>query len=82
MPYQNNVFGSAGPTQDTVGNLLNIKQMLPFRNAVVPTGTSSVIGLHDSNHTFYISTVRRTAIWSIGPSVPLPTATYDKAGVE
>jgi hypothetical protein len=29
LPFQNNVFGGAGPTHDAVGNALNIQPMLP-----------------------------------------------------
>jgi hypothetical protein len=30
LPFQNNVFGGAGPTHDAVGNVLNIQPVLPF----------------------------------------------------
>lgn len=30
LPFQNNVFGGAGPKHDAVGNVLNIQPVLPF----------------------------------------------------
>ena len=30
LPFQNNVFGGAGPNHDAVGNVLNIQPVLPF----------------------------------------------------
>jgi hypothetical protein len=30
LPFQNNIFGGAGPTHDAVGNVLNIQPVLPF----------------------------------------------------
>ncbi len=30
LPFQNNVFGGAGPQHDAVGNVLNIQPVLPF----------------------------------------------------
>ncbi len=30
LPFQNNIFGGAGPTRNAVGNVLNIQPVLPF----------------------------------------------------
>ena len=30
LPFQNNIFGGAGPDHDAVGNVLNIQPVLPF----------------------------------------------------
>jgi hypothetical protein len=30
LPFQNNIFGGAGPTHNAVGNALNIQPVLPF----------------------------------------------------
>jgi hypothetical protein len=30
LPFQNNIFGGAGPQHDAVGNVLNIQPVLPF----------------------------------------------------
>lgn len=30
LPFQNNIFGGAGPTHNAVGNVLNIQPVLPF----------------------------------------------------
>ena len=30
LPFQNNIFGGAGPNHDAIGNVLNIQPVLPF----------------------------------------------------
>lgn len=42
LPFQNNVFGGAGPTHNAVGNVLNIQPVLPFT-----FGDWNVISLYD-----------------------------------
>ena len=36
LPFQDNIFGGAGPNHDAVANVLNIQPVLPFS---VATGT-------------------------------------------